>query len=161
MNFRSTRCGHASRVSVAERSFESADKVALGLVELHLPLHWSVEVDGLYRTLHFTTAGVEPNGTLNSVSPSPIVTWEFPVLVKYRFQFPKVKPFVEAGPSFRTAGNLNGTEPSHRGVTGGFGVEMHSHGLAIAPVLRYTHWAGMVCRLFRSPTRTKSNCWSQ
>jgi hypothetical protein len=115
--------------------------IAGAMVEWRLPLHFSLEVDGLYRPLGYTFAGIEPDGTLNSVSPATVVTWEFPVLAKYRFSFPSVRPFVEAGPSFRTTGNLNSANPSHYGVTAGLGVEMHVHSLNVAPVVRYTHWA--------------------
>jgi hypothetical protein len=115
--------------------------IAGAMAELGLPWHFSLELDGLYRPLGYTFAGVEPDGTLNSVSPATVVTWEFPVLAKYRFAFRGVRPFVEAGPSFRTTGNLNSTNPSHYGVTAGLGVEMHLHGLNIAPAVRYTHWA--------------------
>jgi hypothetical protein len=111
------------------------------MIELGLPAPFSLEVDGLYRPLGFTFAGVEPNGTLNSVSPATVVTWEFPVLAKYRFAIGPLKPFVEAGPSFRTAGNLNGTNPSHDGITAGLGLETHFWGLNIVPTLRYTRWA--------------------
>ena len=111
------------------------------MLEWRFSPHWSVEADGIYRKLHLTEAFVEPNGLLNSVSPSPVITWEFPVLAKYRFNLPRLKPFAEAGPSFRTAGNLNGANPSHLGVTGGLGVEFHAAGLAFAPAVRYTRWA--------------------
>lgn len=119
----------------------SKDWIIGGMIELQLPLHFSIEADGLYRKLHFTTAGVEPNGSLNGVSPSPVVTWEFPVLTKYRFQWSKLRPFVELGPSFRTAGNLNGTNPSHYGITAGIGADIHLPYLDIAPTLRYTRWS--------------------
>jgi hypothetical protein len=115
--------------------------IAGAMVELGLPLHFSLEVDGLYRPLGYTFAGVEPDGTFNSVSPATVVTWEFPVLAKYRFSFRGARPFVEAGPSFRTTGNLNSANPSHYGVTAGLGVELHVHSLNIAPVVRYTDWA--------------------
>jgi hypothetical protein len=111
------------------------------MIELGLPAHFSLEADGLYRPLGFTFAGVEPNGTLNSVSPATVITWEFPVLAKYRFTLGPLRPFVEAGPSFRTAGNLNGTNPSHNGVTSGIGIETHVWGMNVAPTLRYTRWA--------------------
>jgi len=115
--------------------------IAGAMVELGLASHFSLEVDGLYRPLGYTFAGIEPNGTLNSVSPATVVTWEFPVLAKYRFAFRGLRPFVEAGPSFRTTGNLNSANPSHYGVTAGLGVEMHAHSLNVAPAVRYTHWA--------------------
>jgi hypothetical protein len=111
------------------------------MVEWRFSPHWSVEIDGLYRKLHFTEAFVEPNGLLNSVSPSPVITWEFPILAKYRLNLPRLKPFAEVGPLFRTAGNLNGTNPSHTGITAGLGVELHTAGLTFAPAVRYSHWA--------------------
>jgi hypothetical protein len=100
-----------------------------------------VEVDGMYRKLHYTTASILMNGSLAGVSPSPVITWEFPVLAKYRFELWKVKPLFELGPSFRTAGNLNGTNPSHVGFTSGIGIGMDVRKLKIEPVLRYTRWA--------------------
>ena len=111
------------------------------MVEWRFSPQWSVEADGLYRKLHLTEAFVEPTHVLNSVSPSPVITWEFPILAKYRFNLPRLNPFVEAGPSFRTAGNLNGSSPSHAGVTAGLGVEIHAAGLTFAPAVRYTRWA--------------------
>src|ERR1017187_954099 len=110
-------------------------------IELRLRPNWSLEVDGLFRTLHFATAEVEPDGSLNSVSPSPVVTWEFPVLAKYHFRWLNLGQFAELGPSFRVGGNPNGTNPSHAGLTAGFGVEMHAGKINIAPELRYTRWA--------------------
>jgi hypothetical protein len=61
-----------------------------GMVALALPLHLSVEADGVYHELEFTRAAVEPNGSLNSVSPAPVVTWEIPVLAKYRFKTSRI-----------------------------------------------------------------------
>ena len=119
----------------------SKDWVIGATVELRFSDRLSMEVDGLYRKLHFTTAAVRPDGSLNSVSPSPVVTWEFPALAKYRFQPSKMSPFVELGPSFRTTGNLNGTNPSHLGATAGVGLEMHLRSFNIAPTVRYTRWA--------------------
>lgn len=119
----------------------SRDWILGATAELHLSSNFGIEVDGLYRKLHFTTAGVLPDGSLTSVSPSPVVTWQFPVLAKYRFRWRKVTPIVELGPSFRTTGNLNGTNPSHYGITAGFGTEIRLHRFSVAPVLRYTRWA--------------------
>ena len=48
----------------------SKDRIFGAMIEFQLPQSFSVEVDGLYRKLHFTTAGVQPDGSLNSVSPS-------------------------------------------------------------------------------------------
>lgn len=115
--------------------------IAGGMLDIALPLHFSIEVDGLYHELKYTWAAVLPNGTLNSISPSPVVTWEFPVLAKYRFSFPVVRPLIEAGPSFRVSGNLNGTSPSNHGFTVGAGFEKQAWKLKIEPQIRYTRWA--------------------
>lgn len=111
------------------------------MFEANLPLHLSVEVDGLYRELEYTNATLETNGTLNSVSPAPVVTWEFPILVKYRFSTKIIKPFVEAGPSFRSSGNLNGTAPSTHGFAAGVGAETRLWKMGLAPQIRFIRWA--------------------
>ena len=112
-----------------------------GMFEFQLPKDWSIEVDGLYHPLRFDSAVIEQNGILNSVSPSPVITWEFPALVKYRFRWRSWRPFLEAGPSFRTAGNLNGSNPSHYGITAGAGAETRLGTFRIAPQVRYIRWA--------------------
>jgi len=128
-------------VDVIRLYSESKDYLVGPMLEWRFSPQWSFEADGLYRKLHLTEAFVEPNGFLNSISPSPVITWEFPLLAKYRLNLPGWKPFAEAGPAFRTAGNLNGTNPSHAGITAGLGVELHAAGLTFAPVVRYTRWA--------------------
>ncbi len=70
-----------------------------------------------------------------------MVTWQFPVLAKYRLGSRLASPFFEAGPSFRVAGNKNGSSPSTYGVTGGIGIEGRLGRFSIGPVARYTHWA--------------------
>jgi len=105
-------------------------RLAAGLTaEADLTKHLVLEANGLYRRLHFKDG------------PQVVVTWQIPVLAKYRFSAPGVRPFVEAGPSFRLTGNLNGARPSHYGITAGLGAEKQVSGLKIAPVLRYTRWA--------------------
>jgi hypothetical protein len=100
--------------------------IAGGTAAAGLPFHLSFDVEALYHELEFTQALFEKsNGTLNSVSPAPVVTWEFPVLLKYQFHFPLVKPFIDAGPAFRSAGNLNGSSPSNHGLAVGLGVGLH------------------------------------
>jgi len=119
----------------------SRDFLAGASVEIRFTPHWSIEGDGMFRELHASWAAVETDGTLNSVSPFHTVTWEFPVLAKYRFRLARISPFLEAGPSFRSAGNLNGGPPSHAGFTAGVGIEKNLRGLKISPVVRYTRWA--------------------
>ncbi len=127
---------------IGVRFFSPAkDFLAGGMFELRFNPHWSLEVNGLFRQLNGKWAAVMPDGSLNSVSPHPVVTWQFPVLAKCRFRDWRANPFLEAGPSFRTAGNLNTSDPTHHGVTAGLGVEMKWRNVNIAPVVRYTRWA--------------------
>ncbi len=120
--------------------------IAGGTVEARLPLHLSVEADILYHELRFRTAaqfGQTPvlwNVPYASIYQH-VVTWEYPVLLKYRFQLPVVKPFIDAGPAFRNLGNLSHTNPSNHGFAAGIGVEAHLWKLNIAPQFRYLRWA--------------------
>jgi hypothetical protein len=98
---------------------------ASGQLELRQGL--ALEVDAVYKPLH---SGF---GT--------VLTWDFPVLAKYHFSRLGRAPFVEAGPSFRAAGNLNGYNPSHFGVTAGAGAEIHKGWALLSTALRYTRWA--------------------
>ncbi len=114
-------------------------------VELELSRRLSIEVNGLYRPLRahqytvFEAPGIPP---FESAHEFTVVTWQFPVLAKYRFQPEgKIHPVLEAGPSFRAAGNLNGFNPSHYGFTAGGGIETHYKAMKMSPVLRYTRWA--------------------
>jgi hypothetical protein len=125
------------------RSYSTRKDYLIG-PKVDVDLNWrgmSLEVGALYRLMSLTMASVRPDGSVHSVSPATVVTWEFPVLAKYRVGGGSTKPFIELGPSFRASGTLNGSSPSPYGATAGFGVETRFLGLKIAPVLRYTHWA--------------------
>jgi hypothetical protein len=95
----------------------------------------SIEVDALYHELHFKIPvqfGQTPRPWGRALQQH-VVTWEFPVLLKYRFDLPLVKPFIEASPLFRNLGNLSHTNPSNHGVAAGLGVEAHLWKLKLAP----------------------------
>lgn len=93
----------------------------------------SVEVDGIYKPLR---AGRDANDPVRF----SVLTWQFPVLAKCSLLKSKWSPFLEGGPSFRLAGNLNGYDPSHYGITAGGGVETRMRGLRLGPTVRFTHW---------------------
>ncbi len=90
---------------------------ASGQLELRQDL--ALEVDAVYKPLH-TGIGQGQGFTL--------LSWDFPVLLKYHLAKLGRAPFVEMGPSFRATGNLNGYNPSHFGLTAGGGAEMRKGG---------------------------------
>lgn len=120
------------------------------MVELRLPFGVGVEADLLYKRVNgvYAQPGVSAGVTANS--------FEIPVLLKYRFPFPIVKPYVEAGPSFRKFANVNhllsclgtcagssiqfASDKSGPGLTFGAGVEFKVLLIRISPELRYTRW---------------------
>ncbi len=75
-------------------------------------------------------------------NPFTVLTWQFPVLAKYRVARARFSPFLEGGPSLRLSGNNNGYNPSWYGATVGAGVEVASMGgVRLSPAVRYTRWA--------------------
>jgi hypothetical protein len=118
----------------------------LGLTAEWQPLkEFSVEVNGLYRPLHFSyenLISIQEQGVVaGKKSRSTVLTWEFPLLSKYRLPAAGVKTFIEAGPSFRSSGNLNGTDPSHYGITTGGEFETRAGKMKLSPAVRYSRWA--------------------
>ena len=108
--------------------------------EIELARQVSVEFMGLYRPLRARDIATLSNGATTE-RRFTVLTWEFPLLAKYRLPSFNIGPFLELGPSLRASGNLNGTRPSHHGITAGIGMELRQHKLSIAPALRFTHWA--------------------
>jgi len=110
-------------------------------LELAVNDRLSIEFDGLYRPLNsqdFTdTASL---GFTRSVNFT-VLTWEFPILAKYRVPIRSTTPFFELGPALRASGNLNGANPSRYGIASGLGLEIHAGRFTIAPTLRFTRWA--------------------
>ena len=76
-----------------------------------------------------------------------VLTWEIPMLMKYRFPMAKSRPFVEIGPSVRMVGNLNSADPSKHGATFGAGFELRAGKARLSPTFRYTRWARDSVRL--------------
>ncbi len=126
-----------STVSSFGTAFTDSKEYAIGpMVELWLPFGLGVEADALYRPLSYSFEGSQTSGTRVNNS---IGSWEFPVLGKYRFSLPLVKPYIEAGPSFRANGGA-GAFLAHAGFAFGGGVEVGLLKLHVSPELRFTHW---------------------
>lgn len=131
------------------------------MVQLNLPAGFAVEFDALYRRLNY-----ESDIGLVDVFTNRRTTgnaWEFPLLFKYRFSVPMVRPFVGAGVAWDTLTGVkqsvtNTLFPSNRVTTGstekpaelqndtttgfviGAGVDVHAIFLHISPEFRYTRW---------------------
>jgi opacity protein-like surface antigen len=133
-----------------------------GTAELHLLLGFSVEVDALYRHLNYAGAGGTTGvTTVLTSSTTSSGAWEFPILAKYRFPFPIVRPYVDAGVAFDSLSGLSQTvtrvvagsttttstsnppelnQSSTRGFVMGGGIDIHVIKVHVSPELRYTRW---------------------
>jgi hypothetical protein len=120
---------------------ESGGYVVGSSLDFRLFPRLSLGLEALYRPLHYRLLATFRDGVIGMGAREPVVTFEFPVLAKYKFALGRVRPFLEGGPSFRTAGNLNSANPSHFGVNAGVGLEMQWRSIGIAPKVRYTRWA--------------------
>jgi len=124
----------------------SKDYVVGAFVEFRLPFGLGIEADGLYRQLHFAMTSVPmiPAGSTLATFSAPYSetshAWEIPILAKYRFKFPIARPYIDAGPSFRTTRNLLSGSLSNHGFAAGAGVDIKALVLHISPEIRYTRW---------------------
>ncbi len=141
------------RIQSSNFGFNSGTKryVAGPTVELKLPAGLAIEFDALYRRLNYVSVG-----TVNGVPVAITATGgalEFPLLAKFRFPTPGVKPFVDAGvawdhisgltQSVRSALNLTNsptTSNTTKGFVMGAGLDIHAVVLHISPEVRYTRW---------------------
>ena len=100
-------------------------------VELRLPLGLGVEADLLYRRLEFTTgSNIRTTGQ----------AWEVPLLAKYRAPGVLLRPYVEAGYSFRRLAGLELNGPFKTGPTLGGGMELAVSRIRFSAEIRYTRW---------------------
>lgn len=110
-------------------------------VDVALAGRLSLEASALRRKLALERRFIFPNGSLQNSGQLSVTTWEWPVLLKYRLPaLGTMRPFIEAGPSFRTRHNPAPSEPSQIGISGGTGIEWRAGALRISPALRYTRW---------------------
>jgi hypothetical protein len=130
------------------------------VVELRLPFGLGIEADALYRHLNY-----QSSSTLVDVlqtSQTTAGSWEFPILLKYRFPSKIVRPYVDGGVAFDTLSGLKQTvtntlfpsqtttttstgsppELQHTTTEGfvlGGGLDIHIL-LHFSPEIRYTRW---------------------
>jgi len=134
---------------------DTATRFTIGpMLDIRLPFGVGIDADFLYRRLSGTYTEPAFFATAHGNQ------WGIPVLLKYRFGFPIVRPYIEAGPSFRWVTNTshsytcqetlcgNGsanipqsfTTNNGAGLTIGGGIEAKLLFIRIAPELRYTRW---------------------
>jgi hypothetical protein len=142
---------------IAEPATYSSDsgRYTIGpMVELHLPLGISIEFDALYRPLKYGSvsegeAQVQTRGN----------SWQFPLLLKYRFSGGLLRSYLGAGfafqrlsglkqvtrilttqPSPQSSGPAELSDRSSSGVVLAGGLELGVPFARISPELRYTRW---------------------
>jgi hypothetical protein len=131
------------------------------MVELRLPFHLGVEFDALYNRLDYSSTASLVDA-LNQTS-TRANSWQFPLLLKYRFGRGPVRPYLDGGPSFRsitgvkqianlvvfparqTTSSTSNPPELRKKFTAGFafggGIDVHALFLHISPEIRFTHWA--------------------
>jgi hypothetical protein len=122
--------------------------------------NFSVEVDGLFRGTHEISGALNPDGSIRRTvhSGSAFLTWEFPLLAKYKLPASQVAPVFELGPSVRITAHTQSENYSHHGATAGVGVAARFKKMSISATLRYTRWAADKKRNGREPaTGTSPN----
>ena len=135
-------------------------------VEFHLPARFSLEVDALYTRLGYDQVQTTSGGAYTVTRAN---SWQFPVLAKFEILPGPVRPFVDAGASFRNISGIqqvrtavrlgtlgtvttnNATEFNKRndiGFTAGAGIAFKMGWVRISPEFRYTRWGS---EQFRDP----------
>jgi opacity protein-like surface antigen len=120
--------------------------------ELHLPHHFSLNAEALYRPLRFDFF---PFGFQTFRAETTANSWEFPVLVR-RYITTGIRPFVDGGISFShitsssttsTNGSFQTTDSAadlvstgNHGFVAGAGLDYQKGPIHFQPEIRYTRW---------------------
>jgi hypothetical protein len=118
-------------------------------VEIRLPFGLSFEADALYRRLGYDTFVNPLNSGTSASSLTRSTTgndWQFPLLAKYEFKGPIIRPFVDAGVTYRhlSFSNVSIGTPNSAGFTLGGGLTIRLLFIRLSPELRYTHFGSDV-----------------
>ena len=117
------------------------------MIQLNLPVGFAVEFNAMYRRLNYNTTDVEQRGVRAN-------SWQFPLLLKYRFGDGSVRPYIAGGGAFqhitdikqvsRILGESENTpelnERNNVGAVIAGGIQLGGGGLSISPEIRYTRW---------------------
>jgi hypothetical protein len=122
--------------SLQTRAHSASNEFVVGpTIEMHLPVGFSVEADGLYRPLQLTENIYQPD--LVRMVSTTHSSWEVALLGKYHLPFPIVRPYIAAGPSFRVT---DLSVFSHKGIAAAAGADLKIWSLHGGPELGFTHW---------------------
>src|SRR5262249_29104946 len=120
----------------------SRSRIGGALIEVGITEGFSIEANVLRRPMNAVVNFSEvPAGAPSRVFSdefTAVKAWEFPVMLKYSLPWRRVRPFLAAGPSFRSQQDVSATQPSRLGAAAGFGVAAQWGKFRIAPELRYT-----------------------
>ena len=99
------------------------------MIDLDLPLGLGAEFNALYRkTGYFDSTEHSAN------------SWEFPLLIKYRFPGIMARPYISGGWAFRHLGDLPSLSGGSDGFVLGAGIHFNTPIMKIAPEMRFTRW---------------------
>ena len=133
------------------------------MAELRLPFGLGVEVDALFRHLNYQDQFLS-TPTITTTDHTTANSWEFPLVLKYRFPTRIARPYVESGVAWDTLSGVTDTVTqtvfptlssssqstsnpaslTHNTTTGfviGAGLDVHALVIHISPEIRYTRWA--------------------
>ncbi len=129
--------------------------------EIHLPLHFSFEVDALYRRSGLSYAYMTAIGpfypTFEAIARDRVNDWQIPFLAKWTPGAGRIRPFLDGGVSYRHISDQT-TEQSFSssstplfqsfssaanmgGDTFGAGLTFKLLLVRVSPEIRYTHWS--------------------
>ena len=114
--------------------------------ELFLPFGLGLEADLLYRRTEMeVTTTDSPESLTEPVTTNQTVgVWEIPLMGKWRFPGGGLRPFIGAGGSYRSFGDLpafsTNLNDSGWGFLLGAGLEIKVKRVRISPEIRYTRW---------------------
>ena len=144
VTYPSSQCGDFSRTGCIAtnptvETYRASRNYLVGpMVELYVSHGFSIEGDALYAPLSLAAPA------LPAVPLPPLIetynSWQFPAVGIYRFHGPFVRPYLEGGPTFRSASSPLNSYLSKVGVTAGVGVEATAWKVRVTPEVRFVHW---------------------
>lgn len=107
------------------------------MVDIFLPAGLGVEINALYKKTGYTLSATGTTAAESHNAPS----WEFPLLLKYRFPGEVLRPYVAGGYVFRNIGDMARLDRgSSKGLAAGAGLMFDFKLIKLSPEVRYIRW---------------------